>query len=348
VEAWDYASSHAYYFHRDTGVTQWEPPDEPYQPCLISLPSELGQPPKCMTLSDWMSIQNKETLDEERCWGRPAKTMMDDGVRGPRFRAISTIGTECLKNMLNTDVNTDDASDADTDDGSEKVSYRARANTTSTSYFGGTMADPDKLEALQCVGGVIHAHLNQFSDVSAGSIHPRYRIFTDEVYMEDADHIPSREVIFEFVSEAFNKGQMETECIIMSFAYLERLIKVTNGRLVLKGNNWRGIVLSTLILASKVWDDMSMWNIDFSKICPTFTLKRINQLEICLLEAMKYEARVSASEYARYYFQLRSMRSALGLSTTDDVAPPLFRSSSEQPPLDLKMTQRRRNTENFE
>ncbi len=99
----------------------------------------------------------------------------------------------------------------------------------------------------------------------------------------------------------------------MSFAYLERLLKFTKGKLALVPNNWKAIVLSTMMLASKVYDDMSMWNVDFSRICPSFTLKRINELEICLLEAIKYDVRVTTSQYAKYYFQLRAMRKALGI-----------------------------------
>jgi len=55
-----------------------------------------------------------------------------------------------------------------------------------------------------------------------------------------------------------------------------------------------------------------MWNADFSLISGAFTVKRVNELEIALLEAMQYNVRVPASTYAKYYFQLRSLRTQLG------------------------------------
>lgn len=57
------------------------------------------------------------------------------------------------------------------------------------------------------------------------------------------------------------------------------------------------------------------WNVDFSQVYPSFDLTRVNTLELAMLEALKYVIRVSASEYAKYYFHLRSMAVKLGLSS---------------------------------
>ena len=46
-------------------------------------------------------------------------------------------------------------------------------------------------------------------------------------------------------------------------------------------------------MASKVWDDLSFWNVDFSLVCPEFTLKRINELEAAMLEALDFVIKVS-------------------------------------------------------
>jgi hypothetical protein len=70
-------------------------------------------------------------------------------------------------------------------------------------------------------------------------------------------------------------------------------------------------------MASKVWDDLSMWNVDFSQVYQSFDLARVNALELAMLEALKYVIRVSASEYAKYYFHLRSMMVKLGLHKDD-------------------------------
>lgn len=75
-------------------------------------------------------------------------------------------------------------------------------------------------------------------------------------------------------------------------------------------------LFACLVMASKVWDDLSMWNVDFSQVYPSFDLRRVNTLELAMLDALKYVIRVSASEYAKYYFHLRSMMARLGLNNT--------------------------------
>jgi len=58
----------------------------------------------------------------------------------------------------------------------------------------------------------------------------------------------------------------------------------TNGKLSIRYENWKSVLLSCIMMASKVWDDLSMLNVDFSKICPSFALKIVNKLETKLLE----------------------------------------------------------------
>lgn len=113
---------------------------------------------------------------------------------------------------------------------------------------------------------------------------------------------------------------METDCIIMSLIYVERLVKRTGGRLRPRAENWRSLLFSCMILSSKVWDDLSMWNADFSQSCPpgvSFPLKRINELELGVLNALSFQVKVPASEYAKYYFLLRSMLIKSGLGGED-------------------------------
>lgn len=47
----------------------------------------------------------------------------------------------------------------------------------------------------------------------------------------------------------------------------------------------------------------------------TFSLRRTNELEIALLTALEYKVKVGASEYAKYYFLLRSMLCRSGLAS---------------------------------
>ncbi len=131
---------------------------------------------------------------------------------------------------------------------------------------------------------------------------------------------PGLDEVCSFYRDIFFKAQMEADCIIMSLIYVERLIKKTAGRLRPRSNNWRSLLFSCMILSSKVWDDLSMWNVDFSQSCPpgvSFSLKRINELELAVLNILNFKVKVPASEYAKYYFLLRSMLIKSGLSGED-------------------------------
>eukprot|EP00550_Attheya_septentrionalis_P001831 CAMPEP_0198283958 /NCGR_PEP_ID=MMETSP1449-20131203/3536_1 /TAXON_ID=420275 /ORGANISM="Attheya septentrionalis, Strain CCMP2084" /LENGTH=793 /DNA_ID=CAMNT_0043980863 /DNA_START=82 /DNA_END=2463 /DNA_ORIENTATION=+ len=221
-----------------------------------------------------------------------------------------------------------------------------KRNTCGTLYVGSTMSAPDKDATIKCVCGVYRSHLlisaREEARGNSSVKFEEYEIFNDHPNerrpkrkskstsramealslndMEEA--VPSLEEITDFYRDVFRKAQMESDCIIMSLIYVERLMKDTNGGARPRARNWRSILFSSMIMSSKVWDDLSMWNADFSQTCPigvSFSLKRVNELEIAMLECLKYSVKVLASEYAKYYFLLRTMLIRSGLVGEDIV-----------------------------
>ncbi len=61
---------------------------------------------------------------------------------------------------------------------------------------------------------------------------------------------PVEEELFEFIYYILVVSKMETEIPILALAYIERLLLKTG--LLLNFSNWRKLVLTSLILASKV------------------------------------------------------------------------------------------------
>ena len=177
---------------------------------------------------------------------------------------------------------------------------------------------------FKCVCGVYRSHIisSVHAKLSADEIES-LNVFND--YPNDVNGMqnqnPTLDEITTFYRDIFFKAQMEADCIIMSLIYVERLIKKTSGQLRPKATNWRSLLFSCMILSSKVWDDLSMWNADFSQSCPpggvNFSLQRINQLELAILNTLKFNVKVPASEYAKYYFLLRSMLIKSGLGGED-------------------------------
>eukprot|EP00527_Entomoneis_sp_CCMP2396_P001466 CAMPEP_0198139748 /NCGR_PEP_ID=MMETSP1443-20131203/2994_1 /TAXON_ID=186043 /ORGANISM="Entomoneis sp., Strain CCMP2396" /LENGTH=255 /DNA_ID=CAMNT_0043801953 /DNA_START=64 /DNA_END=831 /DNA_ORIENTATION=- len=189
------------------------------------------------------------------------------------------------------------------------------------------MAAPDIDATIKCVCGVIRAHILQsetdleycdeysiFNDLEA---HQRKGTGRSGLRGRGGPERPSLDQLTKFYRDVFQRAQMESDCIIMSLIYVERLVKCTSGQLRPRASNWRSVVFSSMVLASKVWDDLSMWNGDFSQTCPagvTFSLQRINELELAVLGALGYVVKVPASEYAKYYFLLRAMLIKSGLA----------------------------------
>lgn len=56
-----------------------------------------------------------------------------------------------------------------------------------------------------------------------------------------------------------------------------------------------------------MWDDKSLLNVDFSLICSAYSLKDINTIERQFLELIQYNVSITASLYASYYFELRTL-----------------------------------------
>ena len=75
----------------------------------------------------------------------------------------------------------------------------------------------------------------------------------------------------------------------------------------LLAKTWKPIFMAGLLLASKVWQDWSSWNIEFANVYPQFSLEAINKLELQFLKMVKWDLYISSSLYAKYYFALRSI-----------------------------------------
>jgi hypothetical protein len=63
---------------------------------------------------------------------------------------------------------------------------------------------------------------------------------------------------------------MEKEIPIITLVYIERLLVCSNFNL--NGNNWRKITIIAMVIASKIWDDESFENNNFSKAFPVFSV----------------------------------------------------------------------------
>jgi len=116
---------------------------------------------------------------------------------------------------------------------------------------------------------------------------------------------PSTDEVYSFLSSIFKAMNLNPECAIVCLVYIERLVVLTG--VTLHATNWRRIILSTLILASKVWEDLAVWNADFLHLFRGLSVHHLNELEKNLLNYLQFNVTVKASLYVKYYFDVREL-----------------------------------------
>lgn len=116
---------------------------------------------------------------------------------------------------------------------------------------------------------------------------------------------PTPNEVYLFIRTLFLKAHLSPECSIVCLIYVERLMEIAKVPLV--SATWRPCLLCGLLLASKVWQDLSSWNSEISQIYPQFSLQSINRLERTFCTMIDWDLFISSSMYAKYYFALRSL-----------------------------------------
>eukprot|EP01118_Nematostelium_gracile_P004819 TRINITY_DN15749_c0_g1_i1.p1 TRINITY_DN15749_c0_g1~~TRINITY_DN15749_c0_g1_i1.p1 ORF type:complete len:308 (+),score=65.90 TRINITY_DN15749_c0_g1_i1:151-1074(+) len=201
---------------------------------------------------------------------------------------------------------------------------RAKSNTTSSFYIKDTMGNPNVEEVLKCMSSALLFHLKNGEKTTEPALIDFFdeRKFPLMPTMVDLSRIPEFEIVYNFVGVIFRVQAFPHEIAILALAYIERLISMTG--ICLHRTNWRRVTLGAILVASKIWEEQSVWNADFLAMFPHLNVTELNKLERTWLEHIQYNITLKASEYAKYYFELRA------LSTLDAEHFPLEPLTKEQ------------------
>jgi len=184
-------------------------------------------------------------------------------------------------------------------------------NSTSSLYIDSTISKPKNAELMHCIAVYFVKILHEAKEATKLDKQHRdiYSVFDESTHPLTSKNVntldfPSVETVEKLIKAIFKIGQLAPESLIMAVAYLERIGKVCNYRLF--PHNWKRTLLSTLILASKVWEDQAVWNIDFIELFPLTTPSDLGQMEKKILSLLGFDVSLKASEYAKIYFDIRA------------------------------------------
>uniref|UniRef100_A0A0K0FHL1 Cyclin-Y-like protein 1 (inferred by orthology to a human protein) n=1 Tax=Strongyloides venezuelensis TaxID=75913 RepID=A0A0K0FHL1_STRVS len=173
-----------------------------------------------------------------------------------------------------------------------------------------TISQPNLKNTIKCISLAIFYHIRnrknrgheRLMKIFEESLYPLTREpITRDTVLIDPDH----RTIYRFIRALFHAAQLTAECAIITLVYIERLLNYAE--MDLCPSNWKRVVLGAIMLASKVWDDQAVWNVDYCQILSDTNVDDMNKLERQFLECLDFNINVPSSIYAKYYYDLRTL-----------------------------------------
>jgi len=182
-------------------------------------------------------------------------------------------------------------------------------NSTSSLYIDSTISKPKNAELVHCLAMYVRGLIRHMEENPNPPKPGTTDIFDESKHYltgknVDLKEIPDEETVEKFIKAIFKIGQLAPESLIMGVAYLNRSLQGATQHMYT--NTWRRQLLSCLILASKVWEDQAVWNVDFLELFPMASTYDLGQLEKRILACLGFDVSLKASEYAQIYFDLRA------------------------------------------
>lgn len=164
-------------------------------------------------------------------------------------------------------------------------------------------------DIIRCVCACIVSQI-QKSEASGYETDWEYSAFDDTKFCSSYISLDEVQALFSVIH---SESQMEFECMIVVLIYIERLAKASNHAFRICSKNWKLVVCTCMMLASKIWDDFSMINRDFAYIIGEknglvkLSLSKLNLLEVILLKLFDFNIEISAHEYKSYHTVVQNL-----------------------------------------
>ena len=214
---------------------------------------------------------------------------------------------------------------------------RPRSNSTSHVMLEHTIYAPDMDRVLVGVSVVIVRVLSERPEAKVARSGKRSRLqnmFKRSKNAEPANPFDvvdnpdevSSEAMFKFLKDVYTIARWTPECNVLALVLLMRLLDSSDIRM--HAGNWDILVLSSLMISQKIWDDIALSNVDVPEIWrrvypgrERINLTVVNKLERAFLEALHFDVFVSNATYSAVYFEVHAITTVD--HTPDDAPQPL-------------------------
>jgi len=189
-----------------------------------------------------------------------------------------------------------------------------RSNSTSSMFVTYTIDVMDIKEVVKCASFALYLII-RFCHGRGGFT--EMEIFNEEAHpmVEDAkpSEIPSPRSIFDFCYNIMIAEDVRADVMVLCVYFVERM--VFRHGLLFGSMTWRRALFGLMLISTKYWEELSIWNSDFSGHVPRADVEELQSLEMALLKLLNFQVVVSGDIFTKYYYALR------GLSTSKDVLP---------------------------
>ena len=175
-------------------------------------------------------------------------------------------------------------------------------------------------ELLASISMVIHVQLikdEQASDEAKNRL-PAFRELPSPSSPSSPAVCPSVRSIYQFLLHVFQRGRFQSELALLSLVYVHRAM--ASSRVALTPANFRPLLVASLCLANKMWDDTPLINADFRILYPQLLgcssahslskqhyLSVFNKLETQLCQAIDWNLAVSTDTFHLYLHELQAI-----------------------------------------
>ncbi|CAI2366469.1 unnamed protein product [Moneuplotes crassus] len=146
--------------------------------------------------------------------------------------------------------------------------------------------------------------LQKYLKTSMLVFNEKYSVKKKEIEEDIEATEPSFDLCYKYCIYVMTACKMEKEIPLIAILYLERLLLRTG--ILMNRDNWRRLILISMVISSKIWDDDSLENEHFPGVMEDTTIQEINTFERVFLDLIGYDLNVLGSEYAKYYFIFRT------------------------------------------